>query len=43
MDKINSLKTEYLKAMDNANFLKDELIKLLDQYPLFGRLQTEEI
>jgi hypothetical protein len=32
-----------LKALDNANFLKDELIKLFEQYSLFNRLQTEEI
>ena len=43
MDKINSLKTEYLKEVDNANFLKDELIKLFKQYSLFNRLHTEEI
>jgi hypothetical protein len=43
VDKINSLKTEYLKAVDHANDLKDELITLFEQYPLFNRLQTEEI
>ena len=43
MDKINSLKTEYLKAVDNANCLKDELIKMFEQYSLFNSLQTEEI
>jgi hypothetical protein len=43
MDKLNSLKTEYAKAMDNARFLNDELIKLFEQYSLFNRLQTEEI
>ena len=41
MDKINYLKTEYLKAVDNATVLKDELIKLFEQYALFNRLQTE--
>jgi nitronate monooxygenase len=43
MDKINFLKTEYSKAVDNATVLKDELIKLFEQYALFHRLQTEEI
>ncbi len=43
MDKINSLKTEYLKAVDNARLLNDELIKLFEQYSLFNRLHTEEI
>jgi NAD(P)H-dependent flavin oxidoreductase YrpB (nitropropane dioxygenase family) len=43
IDKINSLKTEYLKALDNANLLKDELIKLFEQYSLFNSLQTEKI
>jgi len=41
--KINSLKTEYLKAMDNANFLKDELAKIFKQASLFNRLNAEKI
>jgi hypothetical protein len=32
-----------LKAVDNANFLKNELTKLLEQYSLLNRLQTETI
>jgi hypothetical protein len=29
--------------VDNANSLKDELIKLFEQYSLFNSLHTEEI
>ena len=43
MGKINSLKTEYLKAMDNANFLKNELIRIFEQASLFSRPQAEKI
>jgi nitronate monooxygenase len=41
--KINSLKTEYLRTMDNANFLKDELVKIFEQASLFNRLNAEKI
>jgi hypothetical protein len=43
MHKIHSLKTEYLKAMDNANFLKDELAEIFKQASLFNRLNAEKI
>ena len=43
MGKINSLKTEYLKTMDNAKFLKDELVKIFEQASLFNRLNAEKI
>lgn len=40
---IDFLKVEYLKAIDNANFLKEELMALLEQYSLFNRLHSGEI
>lgn len=43
LDKINSLKAEYLKAVDNAEYLKNELIKLIEQYSLLPRLQVVKI
>ena len=39
-DKISSLKTEYFKTVDNANFLKKELIELFERYSLFNKPQT---
>ena len=43
MHKIHSLKTEYIEAMDNANFLKDELAKIFKHASLFNRLNAEKI
>jgi nitronate monooxygenase len=43
LDKIHSLMSEYLKAVDKANSLKDELTKLFERYSLFNRLDTGAI
>ena len=43
MEKIDSLKSEYLKAVDDANFLKEELMELFERYSLFNKLQTEGV
>ena len=43
MEKISCLKAEYLKAVENANELKDELMQMFEQASLFNRLQTEKI
>ncbi len=40
-DKIEYLKAEYLKAIDRANILKQQLMELFDQYSMFGRPCTE--
>jgi len=37
------IKTEYLKAVGYANFLKDEPIRLFEHYSLFNRPHTKEI
>ena len=41
IDRISTLKREYLKALDNANRLKDELLRLFERYALFNGGATD--